>query len=300
MRRDDLLIKLDANSPTSFYKQWIFPDGAMHVRLKEEKLDEIRNAGRVIVQADVYNAAHIVELALLKSALTTFRCAYQLHLALPFLPHGRADRRFVEGDCYGLFALLTLLGTWGKIHTLDAHSFHSRIFSTPAEPLILEAIQRFYVAAGNPPAMNILFPDEGARARYTLSDGQMVGCNTAATTIKILHAFKKRDPATGALSRFEIPSDEEMGNRPTLIVDDICDGGGTFVGIAKELRDDSRIQHLLGLYVTHGIFSKGYSELHKYFDQVYTTNTRNDMPVTVQDDHWLVKLDGVKLLLDSI
>lgn len=47
----------------------------------------------------------------------------------------------------------------------------------------------------------------------------------------------------------------DLSGLTAVITDDICDGGATFIGIAKELR---RLNcHKVVLYVTHGIFSKG-------------------------------------------
>jgi ribose-phosphate pyrophosphokinase len=40
-----------------------------------------------------------------------------------------------------------------------------------------------------------------------------------------------------------------------LILDDICDGGGTFTGLATELHKAEA--QAVDLFVTHGIFSKG-------------------------------------------
>jgi phosphoribosylpyrophosphate synthetase len=66
-----------------------------------------------------------------------------------------------------------------------------------------------------------------------------------------------------------------------LIVDDICDGGGTFLGISDALGSRLRSlgdvggDYILGLYVTHGIFSKGFCDLIEKFDHVYTTDSFN-------------------------
>jgi ribose-phosphate pyrophosphokinase len=58
-----------------------------------------------------------------------------------------------------------------------------------------------------------------------------------------------------------------------LIVDDICDGGGTFIGLAAELKNKNAGK--LYLAVSHGIFSKGFDSL-KCFDKIFTTNSFKD------------------------
>ena len=57
-----------------------------------------------------------------------------------------------------------------------------------------------------------------------------------------------------------------------LVVDDICDGGGTFLLLAEALRK-AGIDNNLELYVSHGIFSKGTDIIYKSFYPIYTTNS---------------------------
>lgn len=51
------------------------------------------------------------------------------------------------------------------------------------------------------------------------------------------------------------------------IVDDLCDGGATFISIAKLLRETYKFDKL-NLYVTHGLFSKGKKELSQHYDNI--------------------------------
>ena len=90
---------------------------------------------------------------------------------------------------------------------------------------------------------------------------QMLGLSKKLWNYQVLVAFphiradKKRDPSNGEITGTVVYS-EHLGSQDVLIVDDICDGGRTFIELAKELR------HLttgrIYLYVTHGIFSKGH------------------------------------------
>ncbi len=101
----------------------------------------------------------------------------------------------------------------------------------------------------------ILLPDEGASTRYP-----------EGFRWPVLQCSKIRDAETGKLSGFEVPSAEEFGKRPILIVDDICDGGGTFLGIAAKIPESNP----LFLYVSHGIFSKGREALDLAFMKIFT------------------------------
>lgn len=60
-----------------------------------------------------------------------------------------------------------------------------------------------------------------------------------------------------------------------LILDDMCDGGATFIEGAKILKEKFP-EKRLELQIAHGIFSKGFDELLKYYDKIYTTNSFQD------------------------
>lgn len=60
---------------------------------------------------------------------------------------------------------------------------------------------------------------------------------------------------------------EYLDGRSLLIRDDLCDGGGTFVGIAeaiKKVQPDSKIS----IYIDHMVNPKGIENLSKTFDHV--------------------------------
>ena len=56
-----------------------------------------------------------------------------------------------------------------------------------------------------------------------------------------------------------------------LRVDDICDGGRTFIELGKVLRAKGASK--LVLSVTHGIFSRGPALVFEMFDAIYTTDS---------------------------
>ena len=65
-------------------------------------------------------------------------------------------------------------------------------------------------------------------------------------------------------------------NKTFVIVDDICDGGRTFIELAKVIRKDYSKDSKIVLIITHGIFSKGFETVFEHVDEVYTTNSVNE------------------------
>jgi ribose-phosphate pyrophosphokinase len=124
----------------------------------------------------------------------------------------------------------------------------------------------------------IVIPDAGAVPR-TLEIIARLGLKNP-----IARCVKKRDSQTGALSGFELVEGDVSGRR-CLIVDDLCDGGGTFAGIARLLLDAGSSD--VALCVTHGIFSKGL--VIQGIERTYCTDS---YPFFERDDI-VLRYDGV-------
>jgi len=73
----------------------------------------------------------------------------------------------------------------------------------------------------------------------------------------------------------EIEKQAALG-KEILIVDDLCDGGATFIEEAKGLKSiipDAK----LSLFVCHGLFTKGIDVLLEHFEHIYCTNSYQDI-----------------------
>jgi ribose-phosphate pyrophosphokinase len=97
----------------------------------------------------------------------------------------------------------------------------------------------------------------------------------------IITATKVRDMKTGNILHTEIPVLDQHNNLTYVIIDDICDGGRTFVELAKVIKA-GRPTAKVYLVVTHGIFSAGFKTLNEYIDGIYCTNSYRD----VADDEY--------------
>jgi len=149
------------------------------------------------------------------------------------------------------------------VYTFDVHSsvarqqIHNIINLDPIHAYeeigeVIESLKRV--------GLVLIVPDKGGETRYYL----------AKYKLPIFVGEKVRDAKTGKLSGFAIPT--SIKEYPhALIVDDICDGGGTFIGLAEEIHKLN--PHMeLNLYVSHGIFSKGLNELFEHFDGIFISD----------------------------
>lgn len=113
----------------------------------------------------------------------------------------------------------------------------------------------------------LIFPDAGAKKRYLISSNNVV-CFT-----------KKRDLSTGEILEI-VPETKDDFNALTfsndfLLIDDLCDGGGTFVGIANKVREINKNARL-SILVTHLVNDRGLENLLNNFDEVFITNSYKD------------------------
>lgn len=185
-------------------------------------------------------------------------------LVIPYFPAARQDRLMVAGEPLSVKVYADLINHFGfqKISVLDPHSE-----VTPALLRHCNAvpnhrfIQKVLQSVGND--ICLIAPDGGALKKiYTLS-AYLGG-------VEVVACSKNRDVKSGKITGFSVYADD-LQHQNCLIVDDICDGGATFIGLAAELKNKNAGN--LYLAVTHGIFSKGFDELQAHFTRIFTTNS---------------------------
>jgi len=123
-----------------------------------------------------------------------------------------------------------------------------------------------------------------------------------ALSIPVYKTEKKRDEATGKLSGFSVEPLPSKGR--FLLVDDICDRGGTFLGLAEA---SGLPKERLDLFVSHGVFSHDATEtLPEKFGHIYTTNSYDPLrhldakPELFDRASDFTRFDIIRLLLSKI
>jgi len=245
----------------------IFPDGAVWLKVTG-KLPERAQLMRVRAAA-MHDMNDFMLLAQLVDAVRHVTDVLVSHLELPWLPWARQDRHMVAGDSFALKVFARQLNTLGfdKVKVLDPHSDAAgaaidNFVAIPQEICLLHSptLARQFQQQ----ALMLVAPDAGALKKI-----DAVARATGASEYAVL--TKKRDVASGNLTGFALVSGD-VKDRDVLIVDDLCDAGGTFIGSAQVLRDTGA--RSVSLYVTHGIFSKGVENLlSNGIDAIYTTTS---------------------------
>lgn len=190
------------------------------------------------------------------------------HLELPWLPYARQDRHMQPGDSLALKVFARQLNqlAFDKVWVLDPHSEAAaaidNLVAIPQERCLLQS--ETLADALRKGELQLVAPDAGALKKIH-AVAQAVGAEGFATLTK------QRNVVTGELTGFRLV-DGDVKGKAVLIVDDLCDAGGTFIGSAQVLRDAGA--RSVSLYVTHGIFSRGVENLlNQGIDWIYTTTS---------------------------
>jgi ribose-phosphate pyrophosphokinase len=240
----------------------VFPDGTIQVwKLPESVI----NSQTVNVTWEYRNDSEFFALAQLKTLLDEH--GSHASLSIYYLPYARQDKDIANDATFGLHTFAKLLNSLNfyAVYILDPHS-------NIALDLIKNSLGLFPGGdiEGITDSMKIdyvCYPDSGAREKYSkIYDHPSI------------YANKLRDPLTGDILELELIGLDEPGKR-VLIVDDICDGGATFVRLAKALRDKGA--SYVGLYVSYALMTKGDELLYNagienIYEAVNLRRNRND------------------------
>lgn len=185
---------------------------------------------------------------------------------LPYLPYARQDRITNENEPFSLMILgevLNQITAADEIFTLDVHSDVARgIIPNLRNISVSHFLEIANIVYED---YTLVIPDQGADKRLSkLTKFQ-----------RTVLALKHRDTGTGKITLKDIYGDVE--GQDCLIVDDICDGGYTFILISQELK--KRGANSVTLAVTHGVFSKGFVDLKASgIDKIITTDSFPNIP----------------------
>jgi ribose-phosphate pyrophosphokinase len=244
------------NYSASGIETFFFPGGEPHARIPKDFGDAL-----LYLKARTWNDLGI--------ALCVLNALAQqepdnIWLFAPYFPGARQDR--TDGQTpWTINMMVDILSRYvDRPFVFDTHSSYT-------QNTVFWADGRNFMPSDLPRVQSIqnsiiIVPDEGAFHRCINFR------NSYNFPYAMVQCEKKRDFATGKFIGFTMPPLPCVGNY--LIVDDICDGGGTFNLLAEEfLKDPYGKDSTLELWVSHGIFSKGLDAIHPKIRKIYTTDS---------------------------
>lgn len=241
------------------FEAFLFAGGEPHIRFKPADLAPLESI------TITHRVQSFEDFGLLLLAVDALQRADVNHIevVLPYFPGARQDRVMVAGEPLTVKVYADLLNALNlrRVTVYDAHSEVTPAVLNQARTInnhrfIAQVLEQINVE-------HLVSPDGGALKKIYKLSAFLGGKH-------VVEGSKIRDVRTGQLSGFQVFCDDLEGT-DCLIVDDICDGGGTFMGLAQTLKDKGVGR--LYLAVSHGIFRRGVDDLSKHFETIFTTDT---------------------------
>jgi ribose-phosphate pyrophosphokinase len=271
---------VNPNDPLSFkYEISRFPDGQQSLRLIEdgfETFESLRKNSEIITIASRLNSFLDLEVIICATQALRGVGVKEINLYIPYFLGGRSDRKFSEGGVNyikDVIAPIINSQNYNAVQVMDPHSdvmeaCINNIHKTNNFKLVDDALS-YLIGEDEEDQIVLVSPDAGAYKK-------VFDVAKEFNIENVITASKVRDINNGKILRTEVPSIEKYDDdMKYVIVDDICDGGRTFIELAKAIKEQKPNAKIY-LVVTHGIFSYGFDPLVQYFDGIYCTNSVKD------------------------
>lgn len=207
-----------------------------------------------------------------------------IELFIPYFPAARQDRICNVGEAFTLKLFADLINScnFKKVTILCPHSdvtpaLINNVSILDENIYLMECVEKI----SNDRHVNIVCPDAGAGKRVQKSI-QYLSNQDGHRVYHLVRCEKIRDVKDGSLKEFYV-GDGLVEGCPTLIIDDINCKGGTFIGLANKLKEKNCGQ--IALFTAHSDCSEGVTNVCKYLDYVFTTNSKQNWDEFLQFDN---------------
>lgn len=238
-----------------------YPDGSIYASIEYEIKDYSSVNPIINVEQRINSYEDLWFVGCIKNALDNKR--YMANLIIPSMWEQQADRRFDEGESFGLKQVCEFINSlnFEKVFVYHPHSDVTAALLNNCE--ILSPANFFInVLTDINTEPVIISPDAGAfKWVFKIFREQNV-------EIECGSKVREKNELINVVNRVD------FGGKDVLIVDDICVNGGTFINIANIIKDRN-IRNLY-LAVSHMTVKKPRPELESLFHRIYTTNSKYD------------------------
>jgi ribose-phosphate pyrophosphokinase len=251
-----------------------FPDGQQSITLESSFYVQLHEP--IIIKSRLNSFQDLELIVCANQAIKNIDPLVRVGLYVPYFLGARSDRRFTDGGINYLKQVICPIinsQNFDSVTVVDPHSDVLEAclnnFDKYNNFILVDDALSYMIGENEEDQIVLVSPDAGAYKK-------VFDVAKEFKIEKIITATKVRDVKTGQIIRTEIPVLDQHNKLKYVIVDDICDGGRTFIELAKAIKD-SRPTAEIYLIVTHGIFSAGFDELKKYITEVYCTNSVKDI-----------------------
>lgn len=255
----------------SRFKRIVYPDGQISAQWKPTTF---KDEGALIKER-INSYEDLFFVRAIADVLQYHKLESGWKLFIPCMFGQRSDRRFDRFQSFDLKLIADIINEcrFREVQILDPHSDVSIALINNAVKVsafnyvkqAVDSICKRNEAEHNYSELPLLVSPDAGAYKKVFEFGEKLGC-------EVMGAMKHRDKE----GKIDLMFTHDVEGKECLIVDDLCDGGYTFELLGKQLKEmkASRVY----LYVTHGIFSKGFVNLIQAgISHVYCTNSVRDI-----------------------
>jgi ribose-phosphate pyrophosphokinase len=211
------------NEKSIAFESFIFNGGEPHIKITDS------NIGNEVTITHRVNSFNDFGLLLIATDALRRMDVKIINVFIPYFPAARQDRVMISGESLSVKVYADILNAQGY-NQVTVYDPHSEV--TPAVLNNAKVIHNYEFVKQCLETINeevlLISPDGGALKKIYKVSEYLGG-------IEVVECSKKRDVKTGQLSGFRV-YEEDLKGKHCVIVDDICDGGGTFLGFAQSTR----------------------------------------------------------------
>jgi len=254
------------------YKISKFPDGQQTIDLDIAFYNHISKIEDVKIKSRLNNFKDLEIILCATQALRNIKVS-NIFLYVPFIIGSRSDRKFQDGGINYLKQVIAPIinsQNYNEVITFDPHSDVLEAVINNFEKvnnfqLVKHALTKIDNKNDAQNRVCFISPDAGAYKKiFDVAKEFKVN--------NIITANKVRDLVTGKIIKTEIPDLNFDDDMQYVIIDDLCDGGRTFIELSKVIKEQNPNAKIY-LIVSHGIFSAGLDVLKPHFEKIYTTDS---------------------------
>jgi ribose-phosphate pyrophosphokinase len=244
-----------------------FAGGECHVKIKIP----IHEDEKVRLNTRLNSSDDVMNLCLAVDALRNMSVNY-IEVFIPYIPYARQDRVMVAGEPLSIKVFANIINALNlnKVISFDAHSDVSVALLNKCQNNLNHDIVNHFIKELKLSDYVLVSPDLGAYKKIDKLAAKLEYRNQITTGIKI------RDLVTGQIIKSDVNA-EDLGAKACVVVDDICDGGRTFIELASALKNKNAGD--LYFICSHGIFSHNALERLKEagYKNVCSSNSVSDI-----------------------
>jgi ribose-phosphate pyrophosphokinase len=255
-----------------------FPDGQQTVDLTDfNDLLRYEDAVKISSRLNTFQDLELIICAV--AAIRNIKPNREIALYVPYFMGARSDRKFMDGGVNYLKQVICPIINSLKLDSILVLDPHSDVLEACLDnydkvdnhTVVKYALSDIDNKNDAQERICLVSPDAGAYKKI-FDVAKKFSINNVVTANKV------RDLKTSKILSTEVPNlPGSVGDElQYVIIDDICDGGRTFIELAKAIKTQ-RADAKVYLIVTHGIFSAGFKELSQYFERIYTTNSYREV-----------------------